>query len=273
MIRMDKKHKPQKTEDLLGNPTAHAQLKQLIQEGKRVLLTGIPGVGKTSAVEAVAKELGMKIIEINASDERSRPELMDLARRCQMYSFGPELIYLLDEIDGAHFGAWGTLKQILMKSRYPVILTANEGWKISKEVKDLCITIKLRRPYLGTVVTAVKKITKAERIEGNFRGVGHDIRNAINMVMYGGESYEEVSPFSITTDFFTKGKLEHVKIKDAGWLFDNAPEFLSGADLYHFYELLEVASRSNVSVLGACPKGKGSYAKYPTYYRRREAKK
>lgn len=255
----------------MGNPKGHAQLRDLIKEGKRVLLTGAPGIGKTSAVEAISEELGMKIIETNASDERRRSELMDIMRRCQMYSFGKDIIYLLDEIDGAYYGAWGTLKQILMNSRYPVVMTANDAWKIPGEIKNLCITIKLRRPYLASVVGAVKEITKQERVEGDFRGVKNDIRNAINVVLYGGESYEEVSPFSIVTDFFTKGKLEHVKISDAAWLFDNAPEFLSGLDLYDFFRILEVASRSDVGVLSAVARGKGSYAKYPTYYRRRSA--
>jgi len=241
MMSMARKHRPRKLGDLKGNPSAHKQLKELIERDSRVLLSGPSGIGKTEAVYAIANELGMKVIEINASDERKKGDLEEIAKRCQMYNVtGEGMIYLLDEVEGADFRAWSALAKILTYSRYPVVMTTNAEWKVSKikAIKDLYIPVKLRR-----------------------------------IAMYGSESYEELAPFTITTEFFTKGRLDHVSMKDVAWLFDNAPKFLFGAELYKFYEALEVASRSDIGVLSVVAKGRaGGYQKmYPTYYRRRSA--
>ncbi len=278
MMSMARKHRPKKLSDLKGNPSAHKQLKELIERESRVLLSGPSGIGKTEAVYAIANELGMKVIEINASHERKKGDLEEIAKRCQMYNVtGEGMIYLLDEVEGADFRAWSALAKILTYSRYPVVMTTNAEWKVSKikAIKDLYIPVKLRQPYISTVVGVAKGIAEKERLRNvDFSGIKkRDIRNAINIAMYGSESYEELAPFTITTEFFTKGRLDHVSMKDVAWLFDNAPKFLFGAELYKFYEALEVASRSDIGVLSVVAKGRaGGYQKmYPTYYRRRSA--
>ncbi len=275
MVKMTKKYRPKKLSDLKGNPSKHAELKALIERNSRVLLCGPSGIGKTDAVYALANELGLKVIEVNASDERTHEDFKDILRRCQMYSATVGLIYLLDEVEGADFRAWSVLKDILTYSRYAIVMTTNAEWKVSriKTIKDLYITVKLRQPYISTVVSVAKEIAEKERLRNvDFSGIKkRDIRNAINIAVYGGESYEELAPFTITSEFFTKGRLDHVTMKDAAWLFDNAPTFLFGADLYKFYEILEVASRSDIGVLSCVARGKGDYARFPAYYRRRSA--
>jgi len=272
MTRTTEKYAPKKLGDLKGNPKAHGQLRNILSDPRgRALLSGQPGIGKTSAVYAVATELGMKVIEVNASDERTKDQLRDILLRCQMYSIGGAgMIYLLDEVEGADFRAWATVEEILTYSRHPVVMTANESWKIPKKVKQLCVEIKLRQPYIKSVVNVAKDVAEKEGMSlGSYRNIKkRDIRNATNIVIYGGESYEEVTPFSIVTDFFTKGDIRNVNMKDAAWLFDNAPMFLYGGDLYEFYEILEVASRSDVGVLSCVAKGRGDYPRFPKYYRR-----
>jgi len=277
-MRITEKHAPKALEDLKGNPKAHSQLRDIMMDPRgRALLSGGSGIGKTSAVHALADELKLKVIEINASDERSMDQLKEIAQRCQMFSdSGEGMVYLLDEIEGVVEGSpnkkmvWDSIAEILTYSRYPIVLTTNESWKVSKKVKQLVIEIKLRQPYLKSVVNVAKDVAEEEGMSlGSYRNIKkQDIRNATNVLMYGGESYEEVTPFSIVTDFFTKGDLTHFKMKDAAWLFDNAPEFLFGGDLYEFYNLLEIASRSDIGILKLVAKGKGDYAKFPSYYRR-----
>lgn len=277
MIMLAKKYSPKKLDDLKGNPQAHKQLNEIVKQGGRVLLVGTPGIGKTSAVYAIAKELNLKVIEINASDERKKEDIKDIARRCQMFNFGGRgMVYLIDEVDGTHFESWKTVVDILMLSRYPVVLTANEDRSIPGSVKELCVVIKLRAPYLNTVVDVVREIANKERIgdKVDFSGINRrDMRNAINVVLYGGESYESRSPFTVVSDFFTKGRLDGVTLRESAWLFDNAPKFLFGIDLFEFYEALEVASRSDISALNVVAKGRGNRVNFPTYFRIRSAKK
>ena len=87
------KYKPRTSRDLIGNQRCIQQLKShLINwdkiklstgKGKRatkkgVLLSGQPGIGKTSAINVVANELGYTTIEFNASDTRSKKSLKNV---------------------------------------------------------------------------------------------------------------------------------------------------------------------------------------------------
>ncbi len=69
------KYRPKKIEDVTGNDEAKALflewLKNKRHTKKAVLLYGPAGVGKTTLVQAAARELGFSIIEMNASDTRS----------------------------------------------------------------------------------------------------------------------------------------------------------------------------------------------------------
>lgn len=44
------------------------------------LIFGPPGIGKTSAVRIISSEMGFGVLEINASDKRSKNKIDDLIR-------------------------------------------------------------------------------------------------------------------------------------------------------------------------------------------------
>src|SRR5688572_23149678 len=84
------KYRPRSTRDLVGNPgpvqTITTWLKSWQQSfgsgekakkgtTKAALLSGPPGLGKTSTATLVARECGYESIEFNASDTRSKKSL------------------------------------------------------------------------------------------------------------------------------------------------------------------------------------------------------
>lgn len=56
---------------LLGQKKAQ-NVPKLNLNAKAVLLSGPPGIGKTTAVRVVAGQLGFKVLEWNASDVRNK---------------------------------------------------------------------------------------------------------------------------------------------------------------------------------------------------------
>ena len=84
------KYRPQTLDCVVGNPTAVNSLRAWarswekgIPEVRVAVLRGPPGVGKTTSVEALAREMGWSIIEMNASDQRTGKaiEVRDLQGR------------------------------------------------------------------------------------------------------------------------------------------------------------------------------------------------
>ena len=71
-----------------------------------VLLTGPPGLGKTTLAHLVAKQAGYNVVEINASDERGpdafRQALLSSTQMRSLMGTDPRPnCLILDEIDGA----------------------------------------------------------------------------------------------------------------------------------------------------------------------------
>ena len=71
---------------------------------KAVLMSGPPGVGKTTTSYLVAKELGLDIMELNASDTRSKKMLGaclgDALNNLSLSKESKNRVLLMDEVDG-----------------------------------------------------------------------------------------------------------------------------------------------------------------------------
>jgi len=108
------KYKPKTSKDVAGNKPAIEKLRDWIESWNKgrpskaaVLLYGPAGVGKTSVTEALARERGWDLVEINASDKRSGDILAKVAGLASTQStlFSKGRLILLDEVDGINLRA------------------------------------------------------------------------------------------------------------------------------------------------------------------------
>lgn len=131
------KYAPKNESQVFGQQIAVSQLREFIanyktQKQKVVLLYGPVGVGKTSSVYALAKQMGLDVLEINSSDlrnEESMKTFLGSALGQQSLFFTPKVI-LIDEVDNISGvkdrGCIQALLKAVEKSAFPVILTAND---------------------------------------------------------------------------------------------------------------------------------------------------
>lgn len=173
------KYRPRAIDEVIGNPDAKktfvAWLNKWLAgrpEKKAALLYGPPGCGKTSLVHAAANQLGLELIEANASDVRTSEALKRRVLRAA--TEGSLLgvrgkIVLLDEVDGISpqdTGGLETILEIIQASRYPVVLTANDPWDPRlRDLRNICELIEFRRLGLREVSSALSEICKREGIE------------------------------------------------------------------------------------------------------------
>ncbi|MBO3757727.1 MAG: AAA family ATPase, partial [Candidatus Brockarchaeota archaeon] len=103
------KFKPKNWDEIVGNEKAREEflnwLKNWSPERKKAaLIYGPAGVGKSLTVEVAAKMLGYNLIELNASDTRTKDVILEKvlpALRSRSISGKPNLVFL-DEVDGIY---------------------------------------------------------------------------------------------------------------------------------------------------------------------------
>ncbi|MEM3574409.1 MAG: replication factor C large subunit [Candidatus Bathyarchaeia archaeon] len=179
--QLDEKYKPSRISEIVGNREAIDRLVEWVRKwgkdpkAKRaVLIYGPPGSGKTVAVEALARELGLDLIEVNASDDRSKGRLERIVGGAASGTsiLGKGRIVFLDEVDGISpsmdSGAMDYIDELLSKANYPVILAANNAWdpKLAR-IREKCELIEFKRIGIREAVPFLKKVAEKEGIRAD----------------------------------------------------------------------------------------------------------
>jgi len=188
------KYKPKTIKDIIGHKEQLNELGKWLDafptslknpDYKRgVLITGPPGIGKTTMAHLVATTLGYKVAEYNASDTRSITSLQGLGQ-ARLF----KEVVIMDEIDGlSERGSVGEIAALIKTSRVPIICIANEKPPKLKPIISVTLDIKCSRPMKTTVAIALaKKIpgTTKEQIEKLCEQSGNDIRSVLNTLDFG----------------------------------------------------------------------------------------
>jgi replication factor C large subunit len=194
------KYKPKTTKEIVGQDKALKELKEKISEyssrkvRKALLIYGPSGTGKTSTIHALANELDLEIIEVNASDVRNTEGLESkvLPAIQQMSLFGKGKLILIDEIDGLSGtedrGGVSTIVKFIDISPFPIILTANDPWEQKfNDIRKNSIMIEYKAITALEQAVRLKSICEKEGIEFDEDAISHlarvsqgDLRAAIN---------------------------------------------------------------------------------------------
>ncbi|MFC2134821.1 replication factor C large subunit [Bacteroidota bacterium] len=192
------KYAPKKLSEIQGQPSAVERLKLFVDNYKKgskpLLIHGPTGVGKTSSIYALAKEMDYEVVELNASDLRNADSINSFlgAAINQRSLFAKKKVILVDEIDGLagreDRGGVAAINALSSKSVFPIILTANDAYKKNlASLRKKCELLEYRTLAYTSILNYLKKICQEENIDadeesltGLARSVGGDLRAAIN---------------------------------------------------------------------------------------------
>jgi len=212
------RYAPKRVSDIIGNAEAIRALGTWLDSWsmgmstpKGALVTGPPGIGKTTLANRIASAYGYDIIEFNASNERSASSVkrcFDEASRSS--HIGRRRIVIMDEVDGMSSGDRGGVKElarIIRTCTFPIICIAND--RTNKKIdplKSCCLDIRCARPtrtliakrLFTTVIQEHALPYSLSDIETLCEQNGNDIRQILNFLQF-----SSVTP-----------SLKHIGIKD-----------------------------------------------------------
>ncbi|KAJ3535977.1 hypothetical protein NMY22_g6245 [Coprinellus aureogranulatus] len=222
------RYAPQNLKEICGNKAAVEKLQQWLNDwqnsykanfkkpGKNamniyraVLITGSPGIGKTTSAHLCARLAGYTPIELNASDTRSKKlvengmninnsSLDGYIKGTQSASSGDvpltdRTCLIMDEVDGMSAGdrgGVGALNAMIKKTKIPIICIAND--RNAQKLKPLLHTtfnLSFQKPQVNSIRSRIMTIIYKEglKIPANvvdqlITGAQSDIRQVLNML-------------------------------------------------------------------------------------------
>ena len=203
------KYKPKSVSDLVGNGPMISKLvtwlknwKAGLQGNERsALLSGSPGIGKTSTARLAATLAGYTVLEFNASDTRGKKAVEELASGLATNTvlfggnsdkcLGSKVAIIMDEVDGMSAGDRGgnaALIQMIKLSKLPVICICNDRQDAKiRSLANHCLDLRFLKPSREEVAARAALVAKAEALAVSqselldlAEASGCDIRQVIN---------------------------------------------------------------------------------------------
>ena len=199
--------RPCTLKEIAGNERAIKQLETWMKSWEKgiprqraVFLHGPPGVGKTCSVFAMAEDLGYDLMEVNASDYRTKKNLDTLIGRSihqRVTITGKPRMILFDELEGVSgrqdYGGIGAISAIIKETEIPTVLIATsivERWEDKfRPLRDISLHIEYTTVPFSQILARLRTIAEvlgirvdeevlellADRSHGDLRSTINDL--------------------------------------------------------------------------------------------------
>ncbi|KAI0119253.1 DNA replication factor C-like protein [Daldinia grandis] len=197
---MVEKYRPVYLDDVVGNTETIERLKIIARDGNmpHVIISGMPGIGKTTSVLCLARQLlgdsyKEAVLELNASDERGidvvRNRIKGFAQKKVTLPAGRHKIVILDEADSMTSGAQQALRRTMeiYSNTTRFAFACNQSNKIIEPLQSRCAILRYGRLTDAQVVKRLLQVIEAEKVQYSDDGLAAlvfsaegDMRQALN---------------------------------------------------------------------------------------------
>lgn len=209
------KYRPAIVDDLVLDDGMFNKIKKIIEDKDmpNMIITGVPGVGKTTTVSCIARNLLGKfydeaVLELNASDDRgikTVQESIDHFCKKKIYfdeTVSQHKIVILDEADIMTIKAQQSIKN-LMKNYHDTTrfaFTCNNSSYIIESIQSRCIIFRYNKLTREQIAIRIKRICDMEKIPFTEDGIKTlietsqgDLRKAINNLQLTYNGYTKIT--------------------------------------------------------------------------------
>uniref|UniRef100_A0A7S1EQ41 AAA+ ATPase domain-containing protein n=1 Tax=Timspurckia oligopyrenoides TaxID=708627 RepID=A0A7S1EQ41_9RHOD len=194
------KYRPMNLDSVVGNEQVVSRLRVVAQHGNmpNLMMSGPPGVGKTTSVMALAREmlgehLKEAVLELNASDDRGievvRSKIKQFAQKKVTLPPGRHKIVILDEADSMTSAAQQALRRTMevYSNTTRFALACNLSSKVIEPIQSRCAVLKFSRLSDEELTQRLLEVIMKENAEYDASGIEAlvfsaegDMRNALN---------------------------------------------------------------------------------------------
>lgn len=205
------------------------------------LISGDPGIGKTTTVRLIAKLKGYKTYELNASDQRNKAIISSRLgflfdnKTIDHGEIQNKNLIIMDEVDGMagneDRGGMAALIDVIKKTKVPIVCIAND--KQNQKLRSLinyCYDLKFNKPDKRLIVNRLQDICRKENffVEPNAleylcESVGNDIRQCINFLEFWSRKFKDLKYLDMSKKFNKFNKDASIMISN----FDAATKILN----------------------------------------------
>ena len=173
-------------------------------EKRILLLSGLPGIGKTTLAHILAQHSGYHPLEINASDDRTKgkfkPKMEAAIEMASVFGDRKPNLLIIDEIDGISPSEGSGVAQILIELasgtkkplRRPIICVCNDPYAPAlRKLRRYALLYRLEKPKTAVLCNRLLEVCKAEGISTDAHTLSglcsladNDIRSCLNTLQF-----------------------------------------------------------------------------------------
>jgi replication factor C subunit 2/4 len=217
------KYRPTKIKDIVIDDSTRKKINSIIKskDMPNIIITGIPGIGKTTTSVCIARALLGKYyndcaLESNASDERGikpvQDKIVNFCRKMTSIEDTEDRVYakhkiaLLDEADNMTTKAQQLINTQMdeFHDTTRFIFTCNNSSGIIEAIQSRCIIFRYRRLDNNDVLNRLKHICEIEKVNYTEDGLSAiiltsqgDLRKALNNLQLTFVGYKDVTPDNV----------------------------------------------------------------------------
>lgn len=191
------KYRPTEIQNVIMDEQTKILIDVLINKNRNVhlIITGFPGVGKTSTVKCIARKILGKhmqegFLELNDADTRAKNSSTLIPTFCKRaVSFEENKIILLDEADTINKRYQNELCEFMKRygKNTQFVFTCNDSAKIIEDIQSLCRIVRFKKLSDVQIKNRLAEICVKENVKHDDSGMemicyisSGDMRKAIN---------------------------------------------------------------------------------------------